>query len=574
MNDFLTYHLESAIVLALIYIFYRAFLRNETFFTLNRLVLLSSLPLAFILPLLDISVGSSAVSATPQIFTMPVVNVAEVPVQASSSESSASPLLYVYLTGVTLFLLHALYGFISIFLLKEKAAKEASHESNVFLVNKGHSFSFFRMIFLNQAHHSPKDLEQIKAHEEVHVREYHSVDALLIHLAIIFQWFNPFVWLLKYAIYENHEFIADRETSREATDYKYQDLMLKQAAGIPLSTLVHPFNKLSLKRRFKMLLKNQSKKINLLKYLLLIPLAGALFWGISCENKGSSSLSGEDESWAENAVNSLMDNQKGKELVAYMSDSSSHQAYFVNVKEPKGHPKPENQLLLKGSQTVQEYLNNKIQYPEEAKINNISGIVYAYFEIDRKGKVQNARIINGISESFDKEVLDAINNMPDWEPAQSMGQNLLMQILMPVSFSQIATQDDSKKYVQRVGLPSKLIEDEESDEKQKTYIVVDEQPKFPGGEQARTQYLTDNIEYPQEAQDTGIQGTVYVSFIVEADGSITDAKVLRGIGGGCDEEALEVVENMPDWEPGKKDGEPVRTQFNMPMRFTLSEDGE
>ena len=103
-------------------------------------------------------------------------------------------------------------------------------------------------------------------------------------------------------------------------------------------------------------------------------------------------------------------------------------------------------------------------------------------------------------------------------------------------------------------------------------MVVEEQPQFPGGEQARMQYLADNISYPQKAREEGIQGTVYVTFVVEKDGSIADVRILRGIGGGCDEEAMEVVENMPDWKPGKQDGEPVRTQFNMPIRFTLNSD--
>ena len=147
-------------------------------------------------------------------------------------------------------------------------------------------------------------------------------------------------------------------------------------------------------------------------------------------------------------------------------------------------------------------------------------------------------------------------------------------MVMPVSFSQITTQEDAKKYVQRVGLPADLIDDEgkNSDEKQKTYIVVENQPRFPGGEEARMQYLSENIDYPQKAQDEGIEGTVYVTFIVEADGSVTNAKVLRGIGGGCDEEAIQVVENMPKWNPGKQRGEPVRVRFNMPIRFTLSKD--
>ncbi|HKK10547.1 MAG TPA: energy transducer TonB [Bacteroidales bacterium] len=113
------------------------------------------------------------------------------------------------------------------------------------------------------------------------------------------------------------------------------------------------------------------------------------------------------------------------------------------------------------------------------------------------------------------------------------------------------------------------IPDEKYVEDDKIFIVVEEDPGFPGGEQARMQYLANNIEYPQLARENRIQGTVYVTFVVEKDGSVTDVRVLRGIGGGCDQEAIEVVKNMPKWKPGKQRGKPVRVQFNMPIRFTL-----
>ena len=71
------------------------------------------------------------------------------------------------------------------------------------------------------------------------------------------------------------------------------------------------------------------------------------------------------------------------------------------------------------------------------------------------------------------------------------------------------------------------------------------------------------------AKESGIQGMVYVTFVVERDGSITDVRVLRGIGGGCDEEAIRVVSAMPKWTPGKQRGKPVRVQYNLPVRFTL-----
>jgi len=118
--------------------------------------------------------------------------------------------------------------------------------------------------------------------------------------------------------------------------------------------------------------------------------------------------------------------------------------------------------------------------------------------------------------------------------------------------------------------PAVKQEEETEVEEQQIFMVVENSPAFPGGDGARMKFLQDNIKYPQMARESGIQGTVYVTFVVERNGSVTDVKILRGIGGGCDEEALRVVQNMPKWEPGKQRGKPVRVQFNMPIKFTLA----
>ncbi len=104
------------------------------------------------------------------------------------------------------------------------------------------------------------------------------------------------------------------------------------------------------------------------------------------------------------------------------------------------------------------------------------------------------------------------------------------------------------------------------------FTVVEEQPQFPGGESARQQFMMDNLEYPQAARQAGIQGTVFVSFVIEQDGSVSNVEVLRGVGSGLDEEAVRVVKAMPRWIPGRQRGEDVRVQFNMPIRFRLSQD--
>lgn len=112
------------------------------------------------------------------------------------------------------------------------------------------------------------------------------------------------------------------------------------------------------------------------------------------------------------------------------------------------------------------------------------------------------------------------------------------------------------------------LSDEEIEEEE-IFQVVESMPTYPGGDLELQRFLNANIEYPVMARESGIQGRVFVTFVVEINGSITDVRIRRGIGGGCDEEALRVVKMMPKWTPGKQRGKPVRVQFNLPVRFVL-----
>ena len=102
-------------------------------------------------------------------------------------------------------------------------------------------------------------------------------------------------------------------------------------------------------------------------------------------------------------------------------------------------------------------------------------------------------------------------------------------------------------------------------------MIVEQMPEFPGGDKSLFQFIADNTKYPADAKEKGIKGRVFVNFIVEPDGSISDIKVLRGIGGGCDEEAVRVVESMPKWKPGMQNGEAVRVSYNVPVNFRLED---
>jgi len=103
----------------------------------------------------------------------------------------------------------------------------------------------------------------------------------------------------------------------------------------------------------------------------------------------------------------------------------------------------------------------------------------------------------------------------------------------------------------------------------KIFTAVEQEPSYPGGIEKFYKYLGNNIKYPAVAKENGVQGKVFVTFVVEKDGTLTDAKVVRGIGSGCDEEAIRVLKNSPKWKAGIQNGRPVRVQYTMPISFTL-----
>ena len=110
---------------------------------------------------------------------------------------------------------------------------------------------------------------------------------------------------------------------------------------------------------------------------------------------------------------------------------------------------------------------------------------------------------------------------------------------------------------------------EKAEEKEEIFGIVETMPMFRGGERKLMEFIGNNVVYPKEAIEAGIEGKVFVEFYIEKDGTVCDAKVLRGIGYGCDEEALRVVGLMPKWFPGKQRGKAVRVRYTLPINFKL-----
>jgi TonB family protein len=162
--------------------------------------------------------------------------------------------------------------------------------------------------------------------------------------------------------------------------------------------------------------------------------------------------------------------------------------------------------------------------------------------------------------------------------AQTVGQNTNKETMKSSS-----TPSDSKSSDQQIAQAGKkeskkqqtkytapvVLDSKTTSKGEDIYTVVEKQPAFPGGQDGLVKFLMENIKYPAPAIEKGIVGKVYLTFVVKADGAVTDVKILRGVGGGCDEEALRVVQMMPKWEPGTVKGKPVNVQFNLPINFQL-----
>ena len=133
----------------------------------------------------------------------------------------------------------------------------------------------------------------------------------------------------------------------------------------------------------------------------------------------------------------------------------------------------------------------------------------------------------------------------------------------------ILSSEDSQDAVQQETFVAPVVEEEEEEAAQQIFTVVEEMPDFPGGQAELLKFIAKSIKYPVIAQENGIQGRVICAFVVNKDGSVVDAEVLRGVDPALDKEALRVIGTMPKWKPGKQRGKPVRVKYTVPITFIL-----
>lgn len=203
-----------------------------------------------------------------------------------------------------------------------------------------------------------------------------------------------------------------------------------------------------------------------------------------------------------------------------------------------------------GQEALRKFIANEVKYPVEAQEKAIQGKVFVNFVVSETGVVKDAKIARGVDPIIDNEALRVVNNLPAWKPGKQKGVAVNVSYTVPINFSLEPAQ---------TAKPA---------EKQ-VFFIVEEMPEYPGGKNALFEYISKEIKYPAVAKEKGIQGKVFINFIVSANGSVKNAKVSRGVDPSIDMEALRVVNSLPNWKPGKQKGEAVDVSYTIPINFSL-----
>jgi TonB family protein len=570
--NWLNYLLQVNLYLVLFYSFYRLLLRSETFFNLNRGYLVASAALAFFIPLMQSEWVRSwfvteQISQTISILYDPQTLYIRASATPTHTMTVGEIIAFCYIIGIMLGI--ARFGGNLVFLgqmMKRKIQGEGSKRA----------FSFFNVLFVSK---ELKSRTTIMKHEFVHIRQLHSADVLLFELIAIFNWFNPVVYLYKSSIKHIHEFIADEVASRnEASKAEYAMLLFQEQFGVQAIPLTNNFfNQSLLKLRIKMLHKSRSTQTALMKYGLIAPLF-MLMIVVSSATLASKQLNKIEEKVEKISEGSL------EEVLVKPSKTAREVLSEANINLSDAlivSPALVDEVTK--STPFNKYLMRNLRYPSKAQKELITGMSYIGFTVNNSGKLLNIKTLkekNSILSEEVKRVLQSIDNANTLDLSEPNDYVISVNFGLEVSkgnvTSELFSSESTINFEGRKKLDDIVVmgyaENISREIKRDTiFDRIDQQAEFPGGMEGFSKYLQENLKYPVAAQKANIKGKVYTEFIVNKDGSASDFKTLKGIGYGCDEEAIRVIKSVPKWNPGRHKDEIVISRFIVPINFQLSE---
>jgi TonB family protein len=483
------YLLLVNVYLVLFYGFYALLLRRETFFQLNRLYLVSAALLSFFIPLIQADWVKN-LFITQKVQYSLYGGGANIIYHFKTAESTGPNigqlLAGLYLAGVL---------FLSIRLVWQLSALNKIIKQPTQAV----PFSFFKKIKLND---DLSDSDIIIAHEQVHAKQWHSADVMIVEAVMIINWFNPVVYFYRRAIKHIHEFIADNHITQKADKADYALLLLNQTFNAPTHGLAnHFFNHSLLKQRIMMLQKNKSQRTALLKYGLSAPLfilmlilssatvnnsrairvinrkAGQVFTmqadtllstkfaAINTPIKNSTSSEIKQARFAaeqktDTVPTKPLDSTQIKMLkrLPGVNVGAGGQVTVGNQQVTKvrinGQDYGNGSELFTVAETepsfpggypeFYKFLQKEVQYPAVDRENNVQGKVMVTFIVEKDGSLNDVQALRGPSPTIDAEAVRVISISPKWIPGIQNGKPVRVQFTVPVSFS-LGAEDTVKK---------------------------------------------------------------------------------------------------------------------------------
>jgi TonB family protein len=521
MESYLFYIGKAALAAGAFYIAYLALFQNRKQFVFNRIYLPVSLALSFIIPLITFTTTKYIEAPATDVNSFAYLSQSGVATETFSESYSLWPhyLFGLYLLGIAGFLFHLISGHFNAIRMVQKSRVKNLFGNRVHITQKDvHPFSFFNKIVLSENTLNSSNIEMIVAHENIHVKEKHTLDILFTEILFLLQWFNPFAWLIKDAVKNNLEFKTDDEIVKSNDPQTYQLAMVALADKKGVAPFLTALNGSQLKNRIIMMKKKTENRFAPLKQLVLLPLLAILVMGLSNREVKTEII------------------QQQNETVEIQPEIQSD----TIISEEK----TENVLLRlnpdhKGFKTSVIFDSNSVDPTTEP-----------LYVVD--GKITNE--INQIPP----QDIESISVLKDQSAIALYGNKAKNGVILITTISKSYQYlDDNAQNVRPV--PREDVRE------------LEEMPEFPGGEAALKQYIASNTIYPESEKLSGIHGRAYVTFKITKEGKVTDARIARGLHPPMDEEAVRVVNSMPDWKPGKKDGKPVDANYTVPVEFVLKD---
>lgn len=452
-------------------------------------------------------------------------------------------LVWIYLAGVLFFLCRLVYQLITI-----KKLLRANPQ--------GMAFSFFSKKVIDLA---LPGVHTIQKHEEIHSRQLHSFDVLFFEMLGTLVWFNPIIYYYKTTIKHIHEYLADEEAARFQGDKEsYALLILSQAMGVSQHVLTNSFfNKSMLKKRIIMLNKQRSTKTAILKYGLFLPLfAVTLLFSsaVISKNENLKAVAAKIEAPVSLAEAVLPD-------LILSNTSNTNTIQQTNKWTP-----------------LYGYLVKSIKYPVVAYQRQLQGNVHINFTL-QNGELKNIGAGTQLGAGCDAEVIRAISAFDGFKSVDNGKYSLTVAFRLKDATTPLENRNTTalKGYtaLNLITITGSAAKNEQTaqakEEPVYDYVTLTTPPSFPGGVANFYKFIAKSVKYPEQAFKNNVEGKVFLTYIIEKDGQLTDIKVVRAIGSGLDEEAVRVLKLSPKWTPGYHGKEPVRVKYNLPIGFTLDQ---